>query len=97
MGKTFVKSAQDFDMFWSGGGRDIGVRRERANDALDANIRFTTAKRRVLMQQMEAFRWPVDGAWTETHAKGPGDAVLKVKCSLPAEKRAELLDINGDD
>ena len=65
---------------------------ERANDALGANLRLTTAKRRVLMRQMESFARPFDGAWKETHAKGPGDAVLKVKCSLPVEKRTLFLE-----
>ena len=65
---------------------------ERTNDALDANVKLTTAKRRVLMGRMESFAWPFEGAWAETHVKGPNDAVLKVKCSLPPEKRAVLLE-----
>ena len=73
--------------------RDFGREKlESANDALDANLRLTTAKRRLLMRQMESFAWPFDGAWEETHAKGPGDAVAKVKCSLPAAKRTLFLE-----
>ena len=64
----------------------------RSNDALDANLRLTTAKRRVLMRQMESFSWPFDGAWGEANVKGQGDAVLKVRYSLPPEKRAAFLE-----
>ena len=65
---------------------------ERANDALDVNLRLTTARRRVLMRQMESFAWPFEGAWTETHGKGPNDAVNKIKFGLPQEKRAVFLE-----
>ena len=65
---------------------------ERENDALEENLRLTTAKRKVLMRQMESFAWPFDGAWTETHVKGPQDAVKKVKFALPAEKQAVFLE-----
>ena len=44
------------------------------------------------MRQMESFAWPFDGAWTETHVKGPQDAVKKVKFALPAEKQPVFLE-----
>ena len=65
---------------------------EKGSDALEENLRLTTAKRRVLMRQMETFEWPFDGAWTETNAKEAGDVVEKVKISFPQEKWANLVE-----
>ena len=65
---------------------------ERGNDALEANLRLTTAKRRVLMRQMESFAWPFERAWNESLVKGPKDVVNKVALSLPKEKQAVFLE-----
>ena len=65
---------------------------ERANNALDVNLRLTTAKRRVLMRQMEAFAWPFEGAWKENHVKEEGDVVTKVKVTFPQDKWAPFIE-----
>jgi hypothetical protein len=65
---------------------------EVGNAALDENLRLTTAQRRILMQQMEAFAWPFDGAWTNTLVKEDGDEVNKVKIGFPENKWALFVD-----
>ena len=59
---------------------------EVGNAALDENVRLTTAKRRILMRQMESFAWPFEGAWTKTLKKEDGDEVNKVKIGFPEVK-----------
>ena len=59
---------------------------EVGNAALGEDVRLTTAKRRILMRQMETFAWPFEGAWTKTLVKEAGDEVNKVKIGFPENK-----------
>ncbi len=62
------------------------------NNALPEGVRLTKAKMRLLMQQMEAFAWPFDGAWKEAPRKGENDAVEMVSVTLPASKWTTFLE-----